>query len=145
MAVTTFPGVHTIAEQANAGYSMFDTGTATWNYLNSLTPGTAFAASVKGVDFAFNFGAWIYSQTGQFAANPVLAQLQMSALAEKLAKIGLPLDMASSVADLAVLALIRRGPRNFDPEQELLGSSGPDRAFHLFGSAGCRFIHRRKF
>jgi hypothetical protein len=103
MGVVVFPSVVNIRAQVNAGYSMFDTFNGTVAYLNNFASGHDFATSLKGMDFIFNVGSWIYSQTTQFAANPVLAELQMAAMAEKFAKVGLPLDMASSIADMIVI------------------------------------------
>jgi len=80
MGVVTFPTIDSIKDQVNAGYSMWDTYNGTVNYLNDLKPGTEFATSLKGLDFIFNVGSFIYSQTTQFAANPVLAELKMAAM-----------------------------------------------------------------
>lgn len=96
MGVVTFRSVNDIAGAINAGYSMYESGTATWSYLNNLDSGHDFATSVKGMDFLFNVGTFIYSQATRFEANQALAQLKLERAAEKFAKVGLPIDIASS-------------------------------------------------
>lgn len=76
MGIVTFPSgpqfVNWLLTQVNAAYSMYDTGTATWKYMNDFQDRHDIATSLKGMDFIFNVATAIYSQTAQFEANPVL-------------------------------------------------------------------------
>jgi Ca2+-binding RTX toxin-like protein len=117
MGVVTFPPAADILAQINAGYSMFDTGTGAWSYLNQWAPGPGHdpAVLLKEANFIFNVGSFIYSQAAQFSANPTLAAMKMETMAHNLARIGLPLDMASTVADLIVVG----NQKGFDSDEYL--------------------------
>ena len=56
MGVVTFPPALDIYAQINAGYSMFDTGSATRDYLNQWAPGPGHDTAVllKEANFIFN-------------------------------------------------------------------------------------------
>jgi hypothetical protein len=103
MGTVVFMSPANLAAQINNFYSMYDTGNGTWTYVNNLDPGHDFATSLKFMDFAFNLGTFIYSQATLFEGNQALAELKLAATAERLAKVGLPLDIASTLADMIVI------------------------------------------
>src|SRR5689334_19961580 len=112
MGVVVFRSANDIAGDINAFYSMYDSGGATWTYLNNLDPGHDFATSLKGMNFLFNVGTFIYAQATRFESNQALAKLKLEHAAEKFAKLGLPLDIASSLADMIVIG----NQKGFDSE-----------------------------
>lgn len=104
MAVT-FPGRHEFVEMFNAGYSIFDNANGAYTYFSQLTPASVFAADVKLVNFAWGLTATIYNEFINQTQPTQSVLSKYHNLGEGLARVGLPLDILTSVAELSALAI----------------------------------------